>query len=384
MARRSSSNNLLLYAILLFVIIFIVWSGFARIDESVVAQGQVIASSKTQNIQSLDGGILERIFVKEGDVVNKGQALVKLNDIRYSSSYEENQVKYHALEARLIRLSAQEQDKDSIRFPVILNNDYPNLTQSETNLFYANIREFRATVSALNDNLKITRTQYNNFVELEAQQVIPRLELIKVKKELNDIAGKVAFAKNSYYSKVKDDITNAKTEFESLKEILSGYKDRLDRTLLNSPVYGVVKRVSLNTVGAIIKSGDTIIEIVPLDDELFVEGKILPNKIAFVDAGQEVNISITAYDPSVYGTLKGTITHIGSDTIIENDRSGKSQSFYKVVVKSNNTHIEYKGRKLPIIPGMQASVNIVTGERTVLQYILKPLIKTKLNAFNEQ
>ncbi len=384
MAYRNSSNNLLLYAILLFVMIFLIWAGFARIDESVVASGQVIPSSKTQEIQSLDGGIIKRTFVKEGDVVNKGQALVKLNDIRYSASYEENQVKYYSLQAKLIRLTAEESDEELIKFPVSLNNSYPNLVQSETNAFYANRREFKSKIKALDDNIEIVQDQYENFIRLEAEKVIPKLELIKVKKELNDLLGKLSFEKNSYYSKIKNEITSVKTEFESLKEVLSGYKDRLDRTLLDSPVYGVVKKVNINTVGAIIKSGETIIEIVPLDDELFVEGKILPNKIAFVDPGQSVNISITAYDPSVYGTLQGTIKHISADTIVETDEFGQSQSFYKVVVKSNNTHIEYKGRSLPIIPGMQASVNIITGERTVLQYILKPLIKTKLNAFQEQ
>jgi len=381
---NTASHNLLLYFILFFVLFFLVWSGFAKIDESVVATGQVIPSSKTQDIQSLDGGILERVFVKEGDVVDKDQDLVKLDDTRYSSSYEENQVKFYSLQAKLIRLAAEEKDEDIIKFPTSLVKSYPDLVQSETNLFYANRREFDEKIASLKDNIAIVEDQFKNYQKLEKEQVIPRLEVIKVKKELNDLLGKLSAARNSYYSKIKDNISKYSTEAESLRELLSGYKDRLDRTLLKSPVYGIVKRVNASTVGEIIKSGDTIIEIVPLEDELLVEGKILPNNIAFIEPDQEVNISISAYDPSIYGTLRGVIQYISADTIIETDQRGQAQSYYKIVVKSNNNSINYKGRSLPIIPGMQASINIITGERTVLQYILKPLIKTKLNAFNEQ
>lgn len=384
MAVRNFSNHIILYSIVSFVAIFLVWSSFATISESVVATGQVVSSSKTQDIQSLDGGIIEKVFVREGDVVQKDQELIKLNDVRYSSSYEENQVKYYALEAKLIRLQAEEKGANSISFPTELIKDYPELTQSETNLFYANRKELDSKLGSLRQNIEIIKGQYENFKELEAEQIIPRLELIKVKKELNDITGKYSFELNSYYSQLKDEIAQAKTEFESLKELLFGYKDRLDRTLLASPVYGVVKNINFGTIGSIVKSGETMIEIVPLEEELLVEGKILPNRIAFLEEGQPVNISITAYDPSIYGTLSGSIKYISADTIVENDERGKKQSFYKVVVKSDENHIEYRGRTLPIIPGMQASVNIITGERTVLQYILKPLIKTKLNAFNER
>ncbi len=384
MSLRNASSHIILYSIVIFVSIFLIWSSFAKISESVVATGQVVSSSKTQDIQSLDGGIIETVFVKEGDVVKKDQNLIKLNDIRYSSSYEENQVKYYALQARLIRLNAEEKDLDIISFPVELNEKYPNLTQSETNLFYANRTGFKSTLASLAQNVDIIKSQYESFKKLEAEQIIPKLELIKVKKELNDITGKYSSEVNSYYSRVKDDITKTKTEFESLKEVLFGYKDRLDRTLINSPVHGVIKKINFGTIGSIVKSGETIMEIVPLDDQLLVEGKILPNKIAFLTEGQKVNISITAYDPSIYGTLGGSIQYISADTIIENDQYGKRQSYYKVVVKSDENYVEYKGRSLPIIPGMQASINIITGERTVLQYILKPLIKTKLNAFNER
>lgn len=383
MVFKNLSKNLLLYVILLFVIFFLFWASFAQVDETVVAIGQVIPSSKTQDIQSLDGGIIEKVFVREGDVVNKDQALIKLNDVRYSSSFQENEVKYYSLKAKLIRLSAEEQNSDVIQFPVSLNQDYPDLVKGETNLFYANRKQFKAKMSSLEENIKIVKGEYENFKKLEAEQIIPKIELTKVKKELNDLLGKSEYESNSYYSSIKDEIAKTKTEYDSLEQLLSGYKDRLDRTLLTSPAYGVVKKVNISTMGAIVKSGDTIIEIVPLDDELLVEGKIQPNKIAFIDPDQEVNIAISAYDSSIYGTLKGKIKHIGADTIVESDPYGKNQSYYKIIVKSNSNNIQYKGRSLPIIPGMQATINIITGERTVLQYILKPLIKAKLNAFRE-
>jgi len=384
MLSRRITHHFILYSIVTFVLVFLIWASFFRISESVLATGQIVASAETQDIQSLDGGIIEKMFVHEGDVVVANQALMKLNDVRYSSSYEENKVKYYSLEASLVRLHAEEKGLNKITFPPELTKDYPELVQSETNLFYANRKELQATLGALSENIELIKSQYESFKKLEAEQIIPKVELIKVKKDLNDITGKYTFEVNSYYSKVKDDIAKNKTDYESLKEVLFGYKDRYDRTLLTSPVYGVVKKINFTTIGSTIKSGDTIMEIVPLGGELLVEGKIMPNKIAFINSAQQVNISISAYDPSIYGTLKGSIKYISADTIVETDANGRKQSFYKVVVKSNQNKIQYKGRSLPIIPGMQASVNIITGERTVLQYILKPLIKTKLNAFNEQ
>ena len=381
---RNAKHHLILYSIVGFTAVFLIWASFAKISESVVATGQIVASAQTQNIQSLDGGIIKKVFVHEGDIVGVNQALMKLDDVRYSSSYEENKVKYYSLQASLVRLNAEERGLDNVSFPAELIKNYPELVQSETNLFYANRKELRATLGSLKQNVDIVKSQYENFNKLEAEQIIPKLELIKVKKELNDITGKYSFEVNSYYSKVKDDISKTKTEFESLKEVLFGYKDRYDRTLLTSPVYGVVKKINFNTIGSIIKSGDTIMEIVPLGGELLVEGKILPNKIAFINPTQPVNISISAYDSSIYGILKGSIKYISADTIVETEQNGTKQSYYKVVVKSRENSIKYKGRSLSIIPGMQASVNIITGERTVLQYILKPLIKTKLNAFNER
>ena len=312
MSLRNASSHIILYSIVIFVSIFLIWSSFAKISESVVATGQVVSSSKTQDIQSLDGGIIETVFVKEGDVVKKDQNLIKLNDIRYSSSYEENQVKYYALQARLIRLNAEEKDLDIISFPVELNEKYPNLTQSETNLFYANRTGFKSTLASLAQNVDIIKSQYESFKKLEADQIIPKLELIKVKKELNDITGKYSSEVNSYYSRVKDDIAKTKTDFESLKEVLFGYKDRLDRTLINSPVHGVIKKINFGTIGSIVKSGETIMEIVPLDDQLLVEGKILPNKIAFLTvSGIIFNVFLIAnisVSPSTITTLSAKNT----------------------------------------------------------------------------
>jgi adhesin transport system membrane fusion protein len=378
------NNNLLLYCILVFSIVFIIWASFASLDESVVAEGQITPSSSTQFIQSLEGGILETFYVKEGDVVEKGQELVKLNDIRFNSSYEENRVKYSSLKIKLICLKAEEANEDELNFSSDLAKKYPDLVENESNSFYANRKELKSKLLTINNNMQIVKRQYESFKILEQDKVISRLELVKVEKEFNTLYGQLEDEKNRYYSDVKDQISLVKTEMQSLEESSYDYKDRLDRTLIKSPVYGVIKNIHISTVGAIVKSGEVMIEIVPLDDELLVEGKILPNEIAFIAPGQEVNISISAYDPSIYGTLKGNIKHISADTIIEKDQSGRSQSFYKVIVKSHNNSIHYKGRSLPIIPGMQASIHIITGKRTVLQYIFKPLIKAKLNAFQEK
>jgi adhesin transport system membrane fusion protein len=269
----ASNNNLLLYCILVFSIVFIVWASFTSLDESVIAEGHVTPSSRTQFIQSLEGGILETCYVKEGDVVEEGQDLVKLNDIRFNSSYEENRVKYSSLKIKLVRLKAEESNKNKLNFSSDLVKKYSDLVNNEESLFYANRKELKSKLLTIDNNIQIVKKQYESFKILEQDKVISRLELVKVEKELNTLYGQLEDEKNNYYSDVKDQISLVKADMRSLEESLHGYKDRLDRTLIKSPVYGIIKNIHIRTVGAIVKSGEVMIEIVPLDEELLVEGK---------------------------------------------------------------------------------------------------------------
>ncbi len=378
------SSRILSYLITIIFFSFIFWAAVTKIDERAISEGQVIPSSSVQNIQSFEGGILQEMKVKEGAVVKKGQILLKLSDIRFSSTYEESKIKFYALQAKLIRLETEISGKKKLFFSKSLQKEYPDLVKEEISLFKSNKKRISNIMESLQQNEKIIKKQYNTMLPLVKESIVSELDLLNVKKELNEIRGKITLEKNSYMSQAKDDLVKTRSIMNSLKELLHGYKDRLDRTVLKSPVYGIVKKIYNSTVGETIKAGESIIEIVPLDDELLIEGKILPNDIAFIKLGQKVDINVSSYDSSIYGTLEGELIHISADTILDKDQLGQEIAYYKILIKAKDNVIKYNNNNLPIIPGMQVVANIITGERTILQYLLKPIIKTKQNALGER
>jgi adhesin transport system membrane fusion protein len=378
------SSKILLYGIGFVFVVFIFWAANAEIDERAVSQGQVVPSSRTQIVQSLEGGILENIYVQDGEIVQKGQELLKISDIKFTSTYEENKIKYFALLARLTRLKAEANEQDIVEFSKELMEGYKDLVRREISLFDTNRENLKSKISTLSIAKVLVEEQLKAIKQLVKEKILPRIEQIKLEKELNELKGKIELEKTAYLSQTKNELLKVKSAVDSLQKLLSGYKDQVDRTLLTSPVYGIIKDIAVSTIGQIIRPGENIVEIVPLGEKLVIEGKILPNDIAFIRIGQQVDIRVSAYDSSVYGTLKGELKHISADTIIDKDAYGKDTAFYKIVVESGDNHIVHNGRELPIIPGMEVIVNILTGKKTVLQYIMKPIIKTKQNAFGER
>ncbi len=382
------TSSYLLYAIMAFITIMLIWAYFGKLDERTTAIGKVIPSTHVQDIQNLEGGILAKIPVKEGDLVKKGEVVIYLDPIRFRSAYQEALVKYHALLAALARLKAESTDKKTIHFPPILREKYPQFVANQEQLFKANRATHRANIETLEKAFVIHQEQIDISKPLAEEGIISRLEFLKFQQQMNESKGKIAIAEQSYKADTNKELSEVKSEIDSLQKNLEGLKDRMTRTTMASPVNGIVKKIYVDTVGAVINPGQVIMEIVPADDVLLIEAKIPPEKIAFIHPGQKADVKITAYDPYIYGSLTGTVKHISADAIMESveteDDEEQDAAFYKVIIQTDETYIEHNGEKLQIIPGMQVTADILTGEKTVLEYIMKPILRAKQNALKER
>lgn len=407
-----------------FILVFFVWAYFAELDEVTVGEGKVIPSSQVQVIQNLEGGIISSIPVKVGQLVNKGDVIVQLDDTRFSSSLGETSAKHDALAAKLARLNAEATGRP-IQFPPNLLKSNPGLAAEERALFLSRQLELDTTVDVLNQQ-SYQRTQEvlekrAKFKQLEesyslierelkisrplAQQgVMSEVEILRLERQLSDLKGemdsarlslprleqaaveargKVAAARAKFRSDAATEASLASAELAGTSASSVAAKDRLARTSVRSPMTGVVKQIKVNTVGGILQPGMEIMEIVPMEDNLLIETKVRPADVGFIHPGQEATVKLTAYDFSIYGGLEATVENISADTITE-ETNGRSESFYLVQVRTKSSSFSASDKKLPIIPGMLASVHIKTGKKTVLNYLLKPVLKAKYEALRER
>jgi len=423
-------------ALLLFFIIIcffagaIAWAFFSEIDELARGEGKVIPSEKIQKIQSLDGGIIANILIKEGSIVKKGQPLMKIDTTRFQASLEENKQTYFHLLATKIRLEAESIIEINKKNPIFnisdeIQKEVKEFVKMDYKLFLSRIEELKSTVSIFRIQLKQKEQellelksekehlQQSIVYVLEEKETIEKLvkrraqskvELIRINKELNKIEGEIKStnlaiprarfaileAKHRIIEKSKifraeasNELQKINTEVKKYKSKLISEKDKVAKTILYSPVDGIVKQINVNTIGGVIKSGMDLIEIVPQSKILLVEAKISPKDIAFINPKQKAIVKITAYDFSIYGGLDGKIVEISADSITDKE-SKEQKSYYKVVVRTNKNYLEKDGEELPIIPGMVASIDIVTGKKTILNFLLKPILKTKENSFHER
>lgn len=309
--RTPKTARLVLLGIIGLLTSAAIWAHFAVLDEVKRGAGRVIPSRQMQVVQSLEGGIIKKILVQEGDTVQEGQPVVQLDNTKFSSDLGELQAKRDALSASL---------------------------------------------KLINRELDLTQRLYN-------QKVVPEIELLRLQRQVSDMSGQLAIT----------------------EETIKSAKDRLNRTELNAPVYGIVNKINITTLGAVVQPGANIMDIVPLDDTLLVEGRINPQDIAFIRPGQDAVVKITAYESTVYGSLQAKVERISADTIEEkSEKNDKPQTFYRVIVRTDKNYLGTKENPLPIIPGMVTTVEILTGRKTVLDYLLKPARLLKQEALRER
>ena len=411
-----------LWAILGFFIIMIAWAALAEIDEVTRGDGKAIPSSRLQKIQNLEGGIVAEVFVHEGEVVNAGAPLLRLDDTRFRSNAGESEADRLALEARIQRLTAQVEGKETLTLSPTIMAKFPDIANGELELFASVNKRIQSELSGLNEQLvqkkqelldyQAKAEQYRRSLGLLQQEIsmseplvakgaISKVELLRLRRSevdtrgqlesvtlavpraqaaLKEIESKMGEARGRYRSEALSQLNEARTDLSKTEASGKAIEDRVNRTLVTSPVRGIVQQLMVNTIGGVIQPGNDIVEIVPLDDTLLVEAKIRPQDIAFLRPGQEAIVKFTAYDYTIYGGLKAKLEQISPDTVT--DKEGKS--FYVIRLRTEKNHLGSDKNPQIIIPGMVASVDIITGKKTILAYLLKPILRARAEAFRER
>jgi adhesin transport system membrane fusion protein len=377
-----------------FVVVAIIWANFAELDEVTRGSGKTTPSSHIQVVQNLEGGILSEILVREGQVVEKGQALLKLDPVRFASSLNETKLKYFELLAATARLSAEVENKPLV-IPTEVLKTAPEIAENAKQLFESRRSEFNAGTKFLREQINQRARSYSLLKEeldmsapLVDEGAMSKVELLRIKRELNEIRGQLTESKNKlsetkiqFQTKALEELNQVKAELDRTSESTLALEDRVTRTLVLSPVKGIIKQLKVATVGGVIQPGMDLVEIVPLDDQLLIEAEIRPSDIAFLHPGQQAMVKLTAYDFSIYGGLEAELEHISPDSIT-NEEDG--ENYFIIRLRTKKNYLEKNGAKLSIIAGMTAEVDILTGKKTVLDYILKPILKARERALKER
>ncbi|MCY1252167.1 Type I secretion system membrane fusion protein PrsE [compost metagenome] len=415
----------ILWSALVFVLVALAWAALARVDEVAVGEGKVIPSSQVQVVQNLEGGIIAEIMVRPGQVVNKDQPLMRIDDTRFTASYQEGRTRDDALVARIARLSA-EADGTAFVASAPADAEGRRFVSEERALFESRKRAFDANLAVLRQQSEQRRQeltekrsreqqlrQSHRLVAQElammrpmmAQGVVSEVDLLRLERQANDLKGELEAARlamprleaayresqqkadelgTHYRAEAMKELNQAKAEQAAQSATNTALQDRVDRTLVRAPLAGVIKQIKINTVGGVVQPGMDLLEIVPLEDTLLVEARVRPADIAFLRPGQPAVVKLSAYDFSIYGGFAGTVEHISADTLTPERPGERPESYYLVRVRTRDNRPGGGAVQVPILPGMVATVDVLTGQKTVLHYLLKPIIKTRELAFRER
>lgn len=356
------------------LIIFFVWAHFAILDEVTVGTGKVTPYSRAQVIETLDGGIVKQLNVHEGDIVEKGQVLAMLDPTRFQSNFGEA-----ASKARTLRASAERLQAELTGAPLVFSEatrQEPELVARETQLWQSRRRNLSETVSNLVQSKKLVQDELLMTQPLVAKGAAGEVEVIRLRRQVSDLQGKIDEAKNDYAVRAREEQVKNNADLDAQLQVVTGKEDQLTRATLHSPVRGIVKDIQVSTVGGVLQPGGKLMEIVPLEDQLLIETRINPRDIAWIRPGLPATVKVTAYDSSIYGDLMGEVETVSPDTL--QDEVKRDQYYYRVYVRTQKAELTNKaGRKFPIVPGMVANVEIKTGQKSVMDYLIKPLNKVK-------
>ncbi|MDO9266906.1 MAG: HlyD family type I secretion periplasmic adaptor subunit [Sulfurimonas sp.] len=422
LTHNTLAAKIMLWVGAFFIIWLIYWAYNAEIDALTRGQGKVIPSTQVQVIQNLEGGIVSEILVAEGETVKKGDILIKIDDTGFVSSFVESQLRYNELQAKSIRLLAE---STGTPFSVAdgIRKNSPELIKHEESLYLSNkeqlensvliykhrleqkkdeLREAEARVSNLTKSYEFITKELALNKPLVDKGIVSEVEYLKLQREASTIEGQMKSTKLSiprlnsiideqrnnileiqfkFRNIAKEKFNETKAEMTRIESVNIAREDKVNRTLVRSPVDGTIKQLLVNTVGGVVKPGMNIIEVVPTQDNLLIEAKIKPSDIAFLFPGQRAIVKFSAYDFAIYGSIKGTLTHISADTIYD---EASRQNYYLVRIKTDENYLGNKEKKLNIMVGMTADVDIITGKKTVLDYILKPILRARENVLSER
>ena len=407
--------------VVVFVGGFLFWASQAELDEVTRGEGRIVPSSRIQTVQNLEGGILSELLTQEGDIVEKDAVLIRITNSSAASDYKETLSQLLALKASIARLEAEVEGKP-VKFPKDVEDGAPGAAASEVSLAEARrskldseiavikdqasqrrneIAEVRTKLGSLQSSLKLAREEEDILKPQVNKGNASKIELVRVQRDIADLTGQIANLQSSlpraeaavseaqrrieerratFAAEARAELNQRRQQVSALGEKIQAGEDRVTRTEVRSPVRGIVKELKINTIGGVIRPGEDLIDIVPLEDSLIVEAQLTPRQIAFLRPGLPATVKITAYDSSIYGGLEAKLEQISPDAI-ENQ---KGEAFFHVYLRTEKSSLTNGDQVLPIIPGMTATAEILTGKKTVLDYLLKPILKTKQGALHER
>lgn len=425
--RTPRTARMLLFASLAMIATFLVWAHFAVLDEVKRGSGKVVPARQIQVVQSLEGGIISELLVSEGTIVEQGQPLARIEDTSFASQFGEVRERQAAMAARVLRLEAETQGTP-LKFPATLEQSNPRAVAAEKNVYDARARklaqdidviqqqeaqkrrevdELRASEARFSDTLKLLSREVELTRNLFNQRVVPEIEMLRVDRQATDMRGqlsvvqativktetaiqetqsRIAGTRASFVAQAEEDLAKSRGDLAVLDENIKYAQDKVRRTELKAPVRGIVNKLNVTTIGAVVQPAANLIEIVPIDDTLLVEGRIRPQDIAFIRANHPAVVKLSAYDSSVYGSLHGKVERISADTIIDEkgDKNERGETFYRVMVRTEKNHLGTTEHPLPVLPGMVATVEILTGAKSVLDYLVKPARMLRDEALRER
>jgi len=397
------------------------WSAITKVEEITRAQGSVVPSQDIQIVQSLEGGVLEELLVSEGQAVKKGDILMRISDVQFASEERGTEARSLSLKAKKARLEAEARGGE-FKLPQDVLDKTPQIAANEKSLYESRQKELQNTYAILDDRiakasaeLAETKAQINGYSnskrllgqeleitkEMVRKRAAPKIDEIRLSREISVLTGQINAAAqrrraleaelqvarkertsqlDKFQSQALGELNQVETEIAGLKENLTSISDRVDRAELRAPVDGTVNRIAIKTIGGVVEPAARLVEIVPMDDELKIIAKVQPNDVAFIRAGQPAKVKITAYDPQKYGALDGQLTRIGASSV--NDAEGNV--FFEIEVRTLKNFMGDETNPLPITPGMIADVEVITGKRTILEYLMKPILRARDRAFTER
>ncbi|WP_276489051.1 HlyD family type I secretion periplasmic adaptor subunit [Ectopseudomonas mendocina] len=415
------ASRITVWAVSACLLTALAWAHFAVLEEVTTGEGKAIPSSKVQVIQNLEGGIVSEIFVREGQVVDKGDTLLRLDDTRFLSNRGETEADRLALVARLERLAAEAEGREP-SLPAEITQGATQLAEDELALYRSRqqrlqseqrtlgeqlrqkeqeLAEFRSKAQQYRSSLGLLQQELNMSQPLVASGAISQVEVLRLRRSLVEVRGsleatnlaipraeaamseirsKMEESELSFRSDAFKELNEVRTELQKITATSVAIEDKVSRTTVTSPVRGVIKQLKVNTIGGVVQPGSDMLEIVPLDDSLLIEAKVRPQDVAFLHPGQKAMVKFTAYDYTIYGGLKANLELISADTITDEE----GNSFYLIQVRTEKSHLGSEEHPLLIIPGMVATVDIITGEKSVLDYLLKPVLKARSEAMRER
>jgi adhesin transport system membrane fusion protein len=374
--------SLILYLMAAIVASAITWAALARVDEVTKADARVVPEGREQVIASLEGGILRELYVHEGEQVAEGQDLAELDPTRFKAQQAEGETKRIALKAQIARLTAESTGRALVFPDEVLAAK--QVADSEQDSYAARRHALEDAVSSNQRGIDMLRRELAMSEAMSAKGLLSEVEVLHLRRQINEMALQSSDRVNRFRQDAATELAKLQTDLAQIEEQQAGRQDVLSRTVIKSPVHGLVKNIRSNTLGGVVGPGAPIMEIVPLGEHTLIEARVKPGEIGFLQVGQTAKVKLTAYDSTIYGALDGRIDSISPDAIGDPDRGGTTDpTYYRVMLRVDSNTLHEKGKSLPVLPGMTGSAEVRIGERSVLNFLLRPMLKSK-EAFRER